>query len=181
MIIIKTRTNQDVNISYLCFKNVIFVPLGNIHLIRKTVDDILCMINIKGSKYFPLNVTFLNKKSATVAFQILLTLLHEKSVDEKPRFNNWIIVHKLEYISYFSPFSIFWRHSIVKIHANILSFKNIQPTNKTLSVLHINYQLTDLQLETVPDYKTVMAVQNKEKVSPKFTFYRNLLSKLLTN
>ena len=135
------------------------------------MDDILCMINIEGSKYFPLNLTFLNKKSATVAFQTLLTLLYEKSVDEKPRFNNWIIVHKLEYIGYFSPFSIFWRHNIVKIHVNILSLKHIQPTNKTLSFLHINYQLTDLQLETVPDYKTVMAVLNRKKVSSKFMFY----------
>ena len=131
------------------------------------MDDILYMINIKGSKYFPLNLTFLNKNSATVAFQILLTLLYEKSVDEKPRFNNWIIVHKLEYIGYISPFSIFWRHNIVNIHVNVLSFKIIQPTNKTVSVLHINYQLTDLQFETIPDYKTVMAVTKIEKVSPK--------------
>ena len=81
--------------------------------------DIKYIINNKGSEYFPVNITFYNKEPLSVAFQILLRILNGKSLYEKPRFHNWVIVHKLEYISNFSPFSIYWKHRMVNMFINI--------------------------------------------------------------
>ena len=116
-------------------------------------------LTIQSLKYYPLNITFLNKETTITVFQIMLTILHGNSIIKSSDFNEWVIVHKLEYIRQFAPFSIFWKHNTANIYINILQIIPLNSSrNDIISVLSIYYQIMELPLETVPDRRTKMSI-----------------------
>ncbi len=131
---------------------------GKINFLTPAGHDTQVHISISCSKSFPVNLTFFNKELVPVACQILLTLLHKESIIEKPINYNWVIVQRIEFISNFPPFSIFWNNHIVDIFVDISKSNNFQSTDMIHSVLFLHYQLIDAELETISDDETVMAL-----------------------
>ena len=64
-------------------------------------------------------------------------------------------------------------HHIANLHINISNINFINLTNNNVSVLSIYYQLMNAQIETIPDFKTTMALlKDSKEVEYCFDFCR---------
>ena len=69
-----------------------------------------------------------------------------------------MLSHQFEYISYFSPFSIFWNHNRAFVLIDVSEMTKVVDIGKQISIMKIHYQAMDLQIQTLPDYKSIMYV-----------------------
>ena len=67
-----------------------------------------------------------------------------------------MLSHQIEYISYFSPFSIFWNHNRAFVAIDVSEMTKVVDTKKRVSIMKIHYQAMDLQIQTLPDYRTAL-------------------------
>ena len=67
-----------------------------------------------------------------------------------------MLSHQLEYISYFNPFSIFWNHNRVFVAIDVSEMTKVVDIGRQISIMKIHYQAMDLQIQTIPDYKTAL-------------------------
>ena len=64
--------------------------------------------------------------------------------------------HQLEYISYFSPFSIFWNHNRAFVVIDVSEMTKVVDIGRQISIMKVHYQAMDLQIQTLPDYRTAL-------------------------
>ena len=106
-----------------------------------------------------MNITFLTHEKKHIVFKTHLIVLNHNPTQQNSTNANWVIVHKLEYIGRFAPFSIFWRHNVAMIYAYISNVVYLTSSrNDVTSVLSIYYQIMELLLEIVSDQTTTMRV-----------------------
>ena len=67
-----------------------------------------------------------------------------------------ILSHQLEYISYFSPFSISWNHNKAFVTVDVSEMTSIVDIGRQISIMKIHYQAMDLQVQTLPDYRSTL-------------------------
>ena len=69
-----------------------------------------------------------------------------------------MLSHQFEYISYFNPFSIFWNHNRAFVAIDVLEMTKVIDIGRQISIMKIHYQVMDLQVQTLPDYKSTMYI-----------------------
>ena len=69
-----------------------------------------------------------------------------------------MLSHQFEYISYFSPFSIFWYHNRAFVAIDVSEMIKVIDIGRQISIMKIHYQVMDLQVQTLPDYKSTMYI-----------------------
>ena len=80
-----------------------------------------------------------------------------------------MLSHQLEYISYFAPFLIFWNHNKAFVTIDVAEMSGNINVRGEISIMKIHYQAMDLQLQSLPDYRStfVMSVFSKDLNSSK--------------
>ena len=69
-----------------------------------------------------------------------------------------MLSHQFEYISYFNPFSIFWNHNRAFVAIDVSEMTKMVDIGRQISIMKIHYQAMDLQIQTLPDYKSIMHI-----------------------
>ena len=118
---------------------------------------------------FRINITFENYEKQRIAFQVLFTVMKE-GLNNK---NDEDIMHQLEYISYFNPFSIFWNYNKAFVAVDVFEMTNNFDWRRHMSIMKIHYQAMDLQVQSLPDYRSTLIMSkafNSSKVKCLYPF-----------
>ena len=114
-----------------------------------------------------MNITFENNEKHRIAFQVLFTIMNESFYSKND--GDIMLSHQLEYISYFSPFSIFWNHNKAFVTIDVAEMTGNINLRGQISIMMIHYQAMDLQVQSLPDYRStlVLSVISKDFNSSK--------------
>ena len=128
--------------------------IGSIHFLKSGDYKAVYSVQLTVSPEFSINITFENNEKQRIAFQVLFTIMNESFSS-----NNDVDVmlsHQLEYISYFNPFSIFWNHNRAFVVIDVSEMTKVVDIGRQISIMKIHYQAMDLQIQTLPDYRTAL-------------------------
>ena len=115
---------------------------GSIHFLRSRHYKTVYTAQLTVSPEFRMNITFENNEKHRIAFQVLFTIMNESFYSKND--GDIMLSHQLEYISYFSPFSIFWNHNKAFVTIDVSEMTvNINVRGK-ISIMMIHYQAMDL-------------------------------------
>ena len=125
---------------------------GFIHFVRSRDYKAVYTVQLTVSPEFRINITFENNEKHRISFQVLFTIMNESFYGRND--TDTILSHQLEYISYFNPFSIFWNHNKAVVIIDVSEMTKIVNIGRQISIMKIHYQVMDLQLQSLPDYRS---------------------------